>query len=183
LADGLKQGGRTGSGAGRGMRNTLVASEVAVAVLLVIGAGLMLRSFLALNGVDAGFRPDHLLTVRMMLIFQKYAGDIPRRARIVSDTLERVRALPQVKSASSVHILPMLGTNSGTDYNRADRPAPPPGGGLGGAVSVVSDDYFRTMGIPMIAGREFDRRRDRMGSPGVAMLNRAAAKMLFEEIG
>src|SRR5690349_22405220 len=54
-----------------------------------------------------------------------------------------------------------MGTNSGTGYNRADRPAPPPPGGTGGEVSVISDDYFRTMGIPMIAGREFDRVRDR----------------------
>src|SRR5207237_8712828 len=97
----------------------------------------------------------------------------------VSGTMERAPALPHVQSASSIHILRMLGTNSGTGYNRADRPAPPPGGGLGGDVSVVSDDYFRTMGIPIIAGREFDRRRDRMGSPGVAILNHAAATMLF----
>src|SRR5207237_3214528 len=98
----------------------------------------------------------------------------------VSGTMERAPALPHVQSASSIHILRMLGTNSGTGYNRADRPAPPPGAGKGGDVSVVSDDYFRTMGIPIIAGREFDRRRDRMGAPAAAVLNRAAAKMLFE---
>jgi predicted permease len=180
LAEGLKQGGRAGSGAGRGLRSALVVAEVAVAVVLVTGAGLMLRSFVALNHVDLGFRPDHLLTTRMMLIFNKYAFDIPRRAAVVSDTLERLRALPQVKAASSIHILQMQGTNSGTGYNRADRPAPPPGGGMGGAVSVISDDYFRTMGIPVLAGREFDRRVDRMGSPGVAVVNREAARMLFE---
>jgi putative ABC transport system permease protein len=178
LADALKQGGRTGSGAGRSLRNVLVAGEVAVAVVLVIGAGLMLRSFVRLNRVDLGFRPDHLLTIRMTLIFNKYAGDLPRRAAIVRDTLERIRALPQVKSASSNHALPTKPT-SGTWYDRADRPEPPPGAHKGGDVSVVSDDYFRTMGIPLLTGREFDR-RDRIGSPAVAILNRAAAKMLFE---
>jgi putative ABC transport system permease protein len=74
----------------------------------------------------------------------------------------------------------MMGTNSGTGYHRADRPAPAPGTGSGGEVSVISDQYFRTMGISMIAGREFDRRTDRMGAPGVAILNREAAHMLFE---
>jgi putative ABC transport system permease protein len=179
LADGLKQGGRTGSGTGRGLRNALVVAEVAVAVVLVVGAGLMLRSFVILNGVNLGFRSDHLLTLRMMLIFNKYAGDVPRRAAIVADTLQKLRVLPQVQSASSIHVLPMMGTNSGSDYNRADRPEPAPGSGTGGEVSVVSDDYFRTMGIPMIAGRDFDRRTDRFGTPGVAILNRAAASMLF----
>jgi predicted permease len=115
----------------------------------------------------------------MMLIFNKYAGDIPRRSAIVADTLDKLRALPQVQSANSIHVLPMMGTNSGSDYNRADRPAPAPGAGTGGEVSVISDDYFHTMGIPLIAGREFDRRTDRFGKPGVAILNRAAAAMLF----
>jgi predicted permease len=115
----------------------------------------------------------------MMLIIGRYGPDVPRRAALIANTLERVRALPQVKSASSIHVLPMTGGNSGSSYNRADRPDPPLGGGTGGEVSVVSDDYFRTMGIPMIAGREFDRRTDRLGSPGVAILNRAAAQMLY----
>jgi putative ABC transport system permease protein len=180
LADRLKQGGRAGSSTGRGLRNSLVIAEVAVAVLLVIGAGLMLRSLALLNGTNLGFRSDHLLTVRMMLIFSKYAGDLPRRAAIMQDALERIRALPQVKSASSIHILPMMGTNSGTGYHRADRPAPAPGTGGGGEVSVISDQYFRTMGIPMIAGREFERRTDRMGAPAVAILNREAARTMFE---
>jgi predicted permease len=113
----------------------------------------------------------------MTLIFSKYAASLPRRAAVVQDMLERVRALPQVKSASSIHALPTTQT-SGTAYDRADRPIPPPNARKGGDVSVVSSDYFRTMGIPMLAGREFDR-RDYMGSPGVAILNREAVRMLF----
>ncbi len=81
---------------------------------------------------------------------------IARRAAVVSQMLDRIRALPGVVAASSIHLLPMTGMNSGTDYTRADRPAPPPGSTGGGDVSIVSDDYFRTMGIPMVAGREFD---------------------------
>jgi len=73
----------------------------------------------------------------------------------------------------------MMGTNSGSGFDRADRPVPPPGSGFGGEVSVVSDDYFRTMGIPMVVGREFDRRSDRMGSPGVVILNQEAVRALY----
>jgi len=177
IAEVLKQGGRAGSSAGRGLRNALVVSEVAVAVVLVVGAGLMLRSFVLLNNVSPGYRADHVLTVRMMLIFHKYAESLPRRAAVVEDTLEHVRALPYVKSASSIHSLPTKQT-SGTWYERADRPPLPPDAHTGGDVSVVSSDYFRTMGIPILAGREFDR-RDHMGSPQVAILNREAAKMLY----
>jgi len=179
LAEGLKQGGRAGSGTGRGLRNALVVAEVAVAVVLVTGAGLMVRSFVLLNSVNPGYRADHVLTVRMTLIFSKYAGDLHRRAAIIEDTLERVRARPQVKSASSIHSLPTKPT-SGTWYDRADRPMAPPGSRKGGDVSVVSDDYFRTMGIPLVAGREFSR-HDRMGAPGVAILNREAAHMIFDQ--
>jgi putative ABC transport system permease protein len=149
LAYGLKQGGRTGSSAGRGARHALVVAEVAVAVVLVAGAGLMLRSFVLLNSVDPGYRADHVLTLRMTLIFSKYAASLPRRAAVVQNMLERIRALPQVKSASSIHALPTTQT-SGTSYDRADRPIPPPNARKGGDVSVVSSDYFRTMRIPMV---------------------------------
>jgi predicted permease len=179
IAEMLKQGGRAVSSVGRRVRNALVISEVAVAVVLVVGAGLMLRSFVLLNDVNPGYRADHVLAVRMTLIFRKYATSLPRRAAVVEDTLGRVRALPQVKAASSIHSLPTR-PMSGTAYERADRPPSPPGARTGGDVSVISGDYFRTMGIPMIAGREFDS-RDHIGSPAVAILNRAAAKMLFGE--
>src|SRR5262249_49920362 len=101
-----------------------------------------------------------------------------RRAAVVRDTLERIRAIPQVKSASSIDSLPTR-PSAGTGYNRADRPAPASGAGKGGGVGGGSDDYFRTLGIPLVTGREFDR-RDRIGSPGVAIVNREAAKLLFD---
>ena len=84
----------------------------------------MLRSFVLLNSVDPGYRADHLLTVRMTLIFSKYAASLPRRAAIVQDMLDRPRPAAS-QSASSIHALPTPGT-SGTGYDRADRPVPPP---------------------------------------------------------
>ena len=126
---------------------------------------------------NPGFRTDRLLTFRMMMLFSKYGPDLPSASRFLQQTLERIRALPMVAAASSIHQLPMIGS-SGTGYYRTDRPAPAPGSGTGGDVLVVSDGYFATMGTPMIAGRDFDV-RDRMGAPAVAILNQAAAQYLF----
>jgi putative ABC transport system permease protein len=178
VADGLQQGGRHGSASNRTLRNLLVVAELAVAVLLVTGAGLMLRSFILLNQVDPGFRPERLITFRMLLATPLDAQWQQHRAARVEQMLERIRALPMVTSASSIHLLPLSGSQSGSDFYRADRPAPSPGSGTGGDVSVISDGYFRTMGIPMIAGREFGP-RDRMGAPQVAIVNQAAAKLIF----
>jgi putative ABC transport system permease protein len=156
-------------------------AEVALAMLLVIGAGLMLRSFVSLNSVDPGFHPERLITFRMVLFSHASTFDqvIARRATLVAQMNDRIRAIPGVVAASSIHLLPMsVGGNSGTWYSRADRPAPPPGSNAGGDVSIVSDAYFRTMGIPVIAGREFDA-HDRAASPRVAILNQSAAQENF----
>ncbi len=163
----------------RGARNLLVVAEVGLAMLLVVGAGLMLRSFNLLNAVDPGFRPERLLTFRMVVSSRASTFEhvIARRAALVAQMLDRIRALPGVVSASSIHLLPMTGGNSGTWYYRTDRPAPPPASG-GGDVSIVSDGYFHTMGIPIAAGREFDL-HDRAGSPGVGVLNQTAAQQIF----
>jgi putative ABC transport system permease protein len=177
VMEGLKAGGRHGPAASRRLRGALVVAEVAGAMLLVIGAGLMLRSFALLHAVNPGFQPERLLAFRMLLLPSKY-GPLPRRAAVVAQMLDRVRALPGITSASSIHLLPLTGMQSGSPYYRADRPAPPLGSMAGGDVSVVSDGYFRTMGIPLVAGRDFDT-RDRLGSPGVALLNQTAARTIF----
>jgi len=179
LSDGLRAGGRHGSAGNRGARNLLVVSEVGLAMLLVIGAGLMVRSFILLRHVDPGFRAENLLTFRMNLMaaapdFSQFQA---RRAWLARQMIDRVRALPGVRAASSIHLLPLSGDNSGSWYSRADRPAPPPAQG-GGDVSVISDGYFRTMGIPMLAGREFEE-RDRAGSPLVAIINQRLARMAY----
>jgi len=178
VADGLQQGGRHGPASNRGLRNLLVIAEVAVAVLLVTGAGLMLRSFILLNQVDPGFRPERLIAFRMLIATPLDEHWREHRAARVEQMLERIRALPMVTSASSIHLLPLSGSQSGSGYWRADRPTPTPGSGTGGDVSIISDGYFRTMGIPMIAGREFEP-RDRMEAPQVAILNQTAAQLIF----
>ncbi len=178
LSEGLQQGGRAAIGSGNRVRNTLVVAEVSLALLLACGAGLMLRSFAALNRVDPGFRTENVLTMEMLLLPSKYFRDMNRRASFVSEVLERIRRLPGVTAASSIHFLPLSGIQSGTGYFRTDRPEPPPGDMTGGEVSVVSRGYFETMGIPLLAGRVFDE-RDAIGTPQVAVLNETAAKSLF----
>jgi predicted permease len=180
ISEGLRQGDRHGSADNRSFRNVLVVAEVGLAMLLVIAAGLMLRSFALLNAIDPGFRPERLLTFRMVVSSHASTMEqvIARRATLVAQMLDRIRALPGVAAASSIHILPMTGGNSGTGYSRADRLAPPPGSIEGGDVSIVSDGYFRTMGIPIAAGREFDA-HDGAASPRVGILNQTAAQQIF----
>ncbi|MBZ5618724.1 MAG: ABC transporter permease [Acidobacteriia bacterium] len=178
VSAGLHHGGRTGTAGNRLLRSSLVVTEIAVAVLLVIGAGLMLRSFILLNETNPGFRPERLIAFRMLLMTPLDEHWMEHRAAVVQQILERVRALPMVAAASSIHLIPLGGVQSGSSYYRTDRPAPPPGSNTGGDVSVISDGYFRTMGIPLVAGREFEG-RDRMGAPDVAIVNQTEAEEIY----
>ncbi len=160
---------------GRGLRNVLVVAEVALAVILTVGAGLMVRSFTRLLHVDSGFHPENVLTLRMLLLpVQKEQW----HAQAVDEMLQRIRALPGVVSAGSIGILPMEGGNAGTWYYRTDRPEPAPNNRPTGDVSIITPGYFPTLGIPILRGRDFDR-HDREGSALVAIVNQAAARMFF----
>jgi putative ABC transport system permease protein len=174
----LRQSGRSIAGRQSLLGSALVVAEVALAFVLVCGAGLMARSFMELNRVKLGFRPERLLTLRMLLVPAKYVSDLNGRAAVVEQMLDKIRSLPQVSAAASIHFLPLTGTGSGSDVYRADRPKPQPGSIPGAGFSVISDGYFHVMGIPLIAGREFDS-RDRKGSTPVAVINRAAAHMMY----
>jgi len=156
------------------VRRVLVVTEIALALVLVAGAGLVVRSFLRLTNVNTGFHAENVLTVRMLLLpVQKEEY----HAESVREMLDRIRALPGVVAAGSVGILPMEGTNSGTWYYRADRPEPEANARPGGDVSIITPGYFEAMRIPMIRGRAFNV-EDRAGSPQVAILNETAARML-----
>jgi putative ABC transport system permease protein len=177
-ADALRHAGRAIVGRRGVLGSALVVAEVALALVLVCGAGLMARSFVELGRVNPGFRAEHLLTMRMFLVPAKYGSDLHARAAVVEQMLDKIRAIPQVAAAASIHLLPLGGIGSGSGVSRADRPEPPPGTGTGAGFSVISDGYFHAMGIPLMAGREFDN-RDRMGAPLVAVINQSAARMLY----
>ena len=171
----LRSGSRLAGPRHRRFRQFMVVTEIAVALVLVVGAGLMIRSLLHLHQVDLGFKAEHVLTVRMSLL----PGKLTSQAQVIDDILRRVRTLPQIMSASSISIAPMRGSNSGTWYYRADLPEPPRDSRPSGDISIVMPDYFRTMGIPMIKGRDFTV-EDRFGGAHVGILNRTAARMLFD---
>ena len=180
-ANALRHAGRSLTGGGSVLGNALVVAEVALALVLVCGAGLMARSFIELNRTNPGFRADRLLTLRMLLIPAKYGPNRNAAATVIEQMLGTIRAVPQITGAASIHFLPLSGTiGSGSGVYRADRPAPAPGFMPTAGFSLISDEYFRTMGIPLIAGREFDV-RDRLGGPPVAVINQAAARMLYPD--
>jgi putative ABC transport system permease protein len=174
LSETLRAGGRSIASHQRHFRRIMVITEVAVALVLVIGAGLMIRSLLRLHQVDLGFEPERVITVRMLLL----PGKPTSQAQLIADILQRLRTVPQLVSASSISIPPMAGINSATWYYRADLPEPPRENRPGGDISIVMTDYFRTMGIAILMGRDFGT-RDRFGGTHVGVLNRTAAQALF----
>lgn len=159
LSESLRNGSRSVAPRQRRFRQIMVATEISVALVLVVGAGLMIRSLLRLHQINLGFQPERVLTMRMLLL----PGKPPSQAQFIGDVLHRVRALPHVVSASSINIPPMTGINSGTWYYRADRPEPESASRPSGDISIVMPDYFRTMGIPIQKGRDFAG-QDRFGS-------------------
>jgi putative ABC transport system permease protein len=158
LADALKQGGRgTGRGATGRQRAVLVVSEVAVATMLLAGAGLLIESFWRLARVDAGLRPERLLTVELPWPYEDFAS-AARMPRFYAAAVERVRALPGVRAAGSAWLLPLAGSSARIPVYRADRPVPERGRFPQALYNAVSPGFFEAAGIPLLRGRVFNER-------------------------
>jgi putative ABC transport system permease protein len=154
----LKEGGRGGT-AGRGRhfaRNVLVVVQMALALVLLVGSGLMVKSFWRLRGVDPGLDPKGVLTVQLNLPGTEYK-DAFATARFTRTLLERVRAVPGVVSAGTITELPLSGSNSNSAYSFEDFPLSPDVVPPILGTRFVSPGYFEAMGIPVIEGRVFDR--------------------------
>ncbi|MGH9840034.1 MAG: ABC transporter permease [Blastocatellia bacterium] len=149
----LKDGARMAGGSARRLRQLLVVAEIAFALLLLIGAGLMLKSFVRLQQVAPGFDPQRALTMEVNLAPAKYARGEQRTA-FLQQVLERLRALPGVEFAGATHRLPLRG-NSGMGFQIEGRPAPAPGESTNANYRAITPDYFRAMGTPLVAGRTF----------------------------
>jgi len=176
LQESLKSGGR-GSTAGRSEHRTralLVISEVALALVLLVGAGLMLRSFQQLQAVDPGFDPHHLLTLEVAAGGKAYRTG-PSRIRFFEQLRPRLEALPGVESVSLINHLPISGDIWTLGIIIYGRPDPPPGQQPTAAYRVVQPGYFATMKIPMLQGRDFDNHDIRDTTP-VAIVNEVLAK-------
>jgi putative ABC transport system permease protein len=179
LLRGLQESGRSGGGGRRAqrMRSTLVVAEMALAVILLTGAGLLIRSFVALTQVNPGFQPDGAITLRLTFQGAEYKGGDQVRAR-VDQLLTRVRELPQVTAVAAGSILPLGGLGALNDFAVEGAPPPPPDVNQEIAVAGATPDYFKAIGAPLIRGRLFND-LDQPKSPPVVLLNEAAAKKWF----
>ncbi len=172
----LKAGAKsaTSSGSSQLWRDSLVVAEVALGLVLLIGAGLMMRSFASLTNVNPGFDPNNVLTARITLSGAAY-DDPPARSRYVNQTLERLKALPGVKKAAFVAPMPFSGAEIGGDFRFEGHPTPEPGHVPVASVRNVTPDYFQTIRIPLLKGRYFSE-QDQRGNIGVAIINDTLAK-------
>jgi putative ABC transport system permease protein len=175
LIDALKEGGRGGSdGASRNQfRAFLVTSEFALAFILLIGAGLTLRSFAALRAVDPGFDPSNLLTMVVSITGAPEAMP-ERRAVFYRQLLDQVQALPGVLSVSATNHLPLAGDMWGWNFEIQGRPKPKPGESPMGVYRLAMPKYFETMRLPILRGRPI-LAQDTAQAPGVAVINERAA--------
>ena len=173
----LKEGGR-GTGFRRGkLRHLLMVTEVALAIVLLVGAGLLIRSFVNLLEVDPGYRPNNLLTLRVSLPDARYEQRGPREA-FYRETLERVSSLPGVDTVGAINHLPLTNFTLGGWLRIPGRPQTPANDRPATPIGVVTPDYFRAMGIPLRTGRTFTA-RDNAESPRVVILSEALARELF----
>jgi predicted permease len=184
----LRDGGRSVAGtAPRRLRRGLVILEVGVAMVLVVGAGLMGRSFLALQAADVGFRPDQLLAVQFTIDAERHAGPPAQGpappgagspyALYYQQVIEKVRTLPGVLSAAAVKDPPFRGNGERNSFNLPGRPVGPGNDPPTATTIHVSEGYFATIGA-RVDGREFTS-RDRGGAPVVLVVNEAFARQHF----
>lgn len=177
----LKAGAKTAtsSGSSQWWRDSLVVAEVALGLVLLIGAGLMMRSFNSLINVPPGFDPNHVLTGRITLSGAAY-DDPEGRRRYVSQTLERLKALPGVESAAFVAPMPFSGAEIAGDFKIEGHPTEP-GREPSASVRNVTSAYFQTIRIPLLKGRYFNESDQRNGV-GVAIINETfAQRYLIDE--
>jgi len=178
LNSSLKSSARIGSGGenkGR-VRNALIMAEVALAMVLLISAGLLIQSFARLGRVQPGLRTERLLTARVALSGTAY----PKNENIIAffdQFLPRVRAIPGVESASTIVPLPLSGSNLVTSFDIEQSPLPESQRPVA-PVHIIATDYFKTMGIPVGQGRVFDE-RDRFDSAPVVIVNERFAQKYF----
>jgi putative ABC transport system permease protein len=165
-------GRNPGTFQGSGLRNLLVVSEVAIALLLLVGAGLMTKSFIRLQQVDPGFEATNLLSMNIALPTSKYR---PQQTNIFYDQLiERLKNLPGVKSVAGIDVLPLSNSNVSSRFLIEGAPFVPLADRPYAGLRVVTPDYFQTMSIPNLKGRSFTE-QDRENTPRVIIVNEALA--------
>jgi predicted permease len=178
VSEPLKEGGR-GFTAGRSnrLRHVLVASEVALALIVLSGAGLMIESMSRLLGVDSGFNPKNALVMSMSLPQEDLYNGPPGHPLFCRDLDERVSAIPGVVAVGAVGHLPLQG-DAGRSFAVEGQPDPGQGHRPGARYSVACPDYFKALGVPVLAGREFTH-QDTVAAPGVVIINQTMAQKFW----
>jgi putative ABC transport system permease protein len=179
LNEDLKEGtkGSMGSSAGKRTRSVLVAMEVALSLVLLIGAGLMIKSFLRLQQTNLGFNPDKVLAMSLSLSRSRYPED-RQQAAFYQQALERIQSLTGVQSAAATTSLPLTLSISGSDFRIEGRPEPEAGKEMIISTSSVSPGYFQTLGVPLLKGHDFTD-RDNSDAPQTAIINNDLARIYF----
>ena len=175
----LKEGGRSGSaGAGQSqLRAALATAEISLALILLVGAGLMMKSLYRLLAVDPGFRPDRVLKLEMDLRTQQYSKD-PAVLNFWQQVLEKVRVLPGVEAAAVGTAVPLTDSHGRADVTMEGMTAPAPGNYPHPDVHIISPGFVETLGIPLLRGRTFTDADDEK-APLVGMINAMTAKRFF----
>jgi predicted permease len=178
VSESLKEGGRSSTdGRSSRLRQVLVASEVALALVVLCGAGLMIESMARLLGVQPGFDPKNVLTMEMSLPQEDLYSGPPGLPRFCMDLEERVKTIPGVVAVGAVAHLPLEG-NATRNFLIEGRPDPGPGNTPNANYTVACPNYFRTMGQSVLEGREFTQ-QDTLGSPGVIVINQMMARKFW----
>ncbi|MGE5814709.1 MAG: ABC transporter permease [Acidobacteriota bacterium] len=182
IRDALVEGGR-GSSGGRWQSRTrriLVAAEIALTVMLLIAAGLLMRSFVRLQQVSPGFTTEHLLVAEIPLSPKTYAAD-QARTNAIEQLIERARSLPGASGAAVTTLLPLSGSGAALHFNIQGRPPKSARDWILANFRAVSRSYFETMRIPIRRGRGFTP-VDRQGAPTVVVINDAFVRQFFPDV-
>jgi len=176
----LKSGGHGSAGPPhRRLRATLMIGEVALSLVLLVAAGLLVRTFGQLQKVDPGFSPDRVLTLTISLPEYRYKDPVTQR-RFFAEAIDAVAAVPGLAAAGFVNVLPFSTYNRSTRYIADDATPPAPGREPAADYRIITDRYFAALGIPILEGRPFDS-RDRDSTDRVAIVNRTLARRAFAD--
>ena len=178
LNESLKEGGtHAGGKRSHRLRTAFVVTQVALALVLLVGAGLLMKSFNRLQSVEPGFEPNNLLTMRVNLPSRKYDTD-PKVINFFRQATEKLRAIPGVEAAGAINTLPFSGPHSGTNIDIEGQPKRPSSQGLSTGICVTDANYFQAMGIPLKRGRLFTQ-QEATEMRHVVVINEAFARVNF----
>ena len=179
LNETLKEGGRgaTGGARGRRIRGSLVVSEIALSLVLLIGAGLLIKSFIHLQRFDLGFNPNNLLTMRVQLPGSKYREN-KQVVNFFDQLLPRMESVPGVQGVGGISEMFLTDTPNSTGFTIEGRPVQSAADSIEVPIDSVTTNYFQAMGIPLLKGRVFDE-RDQIDAPLVVIINKTFAEQFF----